>query len=85
MLVWHYFRNEQYKTKSQFDQTEIDDALEADRFEERAFGGDLKTRKDEDLFVIDRAPKQKQQVRSKFYHVFTVINKIYVSKYKLQN
>jgi hypothetical protein len=45
------------KNWNKFDQTEIDDALEADRFNERAFGGDLTEQNDQNLFFIDRGNK----------------------------
>ena len=49
----------------QFDQTNIDEALDADRFNERAFGGDLAEQKNDDLFVIDRGGKKKTPTKRK--------------------
>ena len=46
---------------NQFDQTEIDAALDKARSDERLHGGDISEVKNEDLFVIDTGKNKKKE------------------------
>ena len=60
--------------KKQFDQKEIDAALDKARSDERLHGGDLTEVKNEDLFVIDTGKgKKKEPVKSKLIPTFIFV------------